>query len=107
MLKADERVLKDPEPTVGVMELADSSVNIVVRPWVNREDYWGVTMDMNERLRKRSKARAAAFRFLSATCTFTRPTTRALKKKLNSQFLIPAAFQLAGIFLRMVKSVMP
>ncbi len=52
VLKADERVLKDPEPTVGVMELADSSVNIVVRPWVNRDDYWAVKMDMNEKVKE-------------------------------------------------------
>ena len=34
------------------MELADSSVNIVVRPWVNRDDYWGVKMDMNEKVKE-------------------------------------------------------
>tara|TARA_Y100000385_G_C13059788_1_gene623799 strand:+ start:44 stop:799 length:756 start_codon:yes stop_codon:yes gene_type:complete len=52
VLKADERGLKDSEPTVGVMELADSSVNIVVRPWVNRDDYWGVKMDMNKKVKE-------------------------------------------------------
>ncbi len=42
VLNADERILKDPEPTVAVSELADSSVNFVVRPWVNSADYWAV-----------------------------------------------------------------
>jgi len=51
VLKADARVLKDPESIVGVMELADSSVNIVVRPWVNRDDYWAVRMDMMEKVK--------------------------------------------------------
>ncbi len=40
VLQADERTLADPAPTVAVAELADSSVNLVVRPWCKREDYW-------------------------------------------------------------------
>lgn len=51
VLNADERILKDPEPIVGVMELADSSVNIVVWPWVERANYLGVKMDLNERIK--------------------------------------------------------
>ncbi len=39
VLADDPRVLADPEPIVGVGELADSSVNIVVRPWCARSDY--------------------------------------------------------------------
>jgi len=45
LLEADARVLKDPVPTIAVGELADSSVNINVRPWVNAADYWGVHND--------------------------------------------------------------
>jgi small conductance mechanosensitive channel len=48
LLEDDERVLKDPEPVVAVSELADSSVNFVVRPWVNSADYWGVKFDYTE-----------------------------------------------------------
>lgn len=48
----DERILKDPEPFVALSELADSSVNIVVRVWVNAADYWGVHFDMNEKVYK-------------------------------------------------------
>jgi small conductance mechanosensitive channel len=40
VVKENDLVLKDPEPVVAVSELADSSVNLVVRPWVNTEDYW-------------------------------------------------------------------
>ena len=40
VVKANDLVLTDPEPVVAVSELADSSVNLVVRPWVNTEDYW-------------------------------------------------------------------
>ena len=40
VLTNDPSVLKDPAPRVDVMELADSSVNFAVRPWVNGEDWW-------------------------------------------------------------------
>ena len=53
VLAADERVLKEPEPNIAVVELADSSVNFVVRPWVNKEDYWGVYFDLTECVKKR------------------------------------------------------
>jgi len=53
---ADDRILKDPAPTVGLVELADSSVNFVCRPWVNSSDYWGVLFDLNERIKKRFDA---------------------------------------------------
>lgn len=45
ILDADPRVLKDPEPVVAVSELGDSSVNLVVRPWCTKEDYWGLRFD--------------------------------------------------------------
>lgn len=51
VIKADERILKDPEPVVGVMELADSSVNIIARPWVNRTDFLAVRMDLLEKVK--------------------------------------------------------
>lgn len=48
IVKADSRVLADPEPFVAVSELADSSVNFVVRAWTTNDDYWGVYFDMLE-----------------------------------------------------------
>ena len=48
LIDEDERILKDPEPVVAVSELADSSVNFVVRPWVNSGDYWPVLFDFTE-----------------------------------------------------------
>ena len=53
ILNADERVLKDPEFTIGVVELADNSVNFVVRPWVNSENYWPLHFDLHEAIKKR------------------------------------------------------
>ncbi len=52
ILQNDPRVLKDPAPTVAVAELADSSVNFVVRPWVAIEDYWDVYFDTTEKIKK-------------------------------------------------------
>ncbi len=52
VVAAEPRVLKDPEPTVGVVALADSSVNFVVRPWVNTEDYWGVYFDLLQAIKE-------------------------------------------------------
>jgi small conductance mechanosensitive channel len=51
ILAADERILKDPEPLIAVGELADSSVNFNVRPWVNSADYWSVYFDLNEKIK--------------------------------------------------------
>jgi small conductance mechanosensitive channel len=48
MFKEDERILADPEPAVLVSELADSSVNLSARVWVNAGDYWPVFWKMNE-----------------------------------------------------------
>ncbi|NPA16330.1 mechanosensitive ion channel family protein [Persephonella sp.] len=53
ILNADERILKDPAPTVAVSELADSSVNFVVRPWVKASDYWPVYFDLLETIKTR------------------------------------------------------
>lgn len=48
IVKKEKRILQDPEPVIAVSELADSSVNFVVRPWVKTEDYWGVYFDLTE-----------------------------------------------------------
>lgn len=53
VLNGDERVLKDPAPTVGVLELADSSVNFAVRPWVKSADYWDVFFAIQEKMKIR------------------------------------------------------
>ena len=48
IIGADERILEDPAPTITVGALADSSVNLNVRPWVNAADYWAVYWDLLE-----------------------------------------------------------
>ncbi len=51
VMDEDERILKDPAYTVAVSELADSSVNFVVRPWVKSGDYWAVKFDLTEKIK--------------------------------------------------------
>jgi small conductance mechanosensitive channel len=53
LVAADDRILADPACTIAVSQLADSSVNFVVRPWVKAADYWGVTFDLTEAIKKR------------------------------------------------------
>lgn len=51
VLENDSKVLKDPAPFVGVSEMADSSVNFAVRPWVLVADYWDVFFRINENMK--------------------------------------------------------
>jgi len=52
LIKEDARVLSDPAPQIAVSELADSSVNFVLRPWVKKEDYWGVKFDLTRKVKE-------------------------------------------------------
>lgn len=63
LIDADDRILKDPECLIAVAELADSSVNFTVRPWVNTSDYWGVYFDLTEAIKKRFDQEGISFPF--------------------------------------------
>ena len=52
----DGRVMDDPAPLIVVGELADSSVNIVIRLWCQAGDYWGIKFDMTKALKLRMDA---------------------------------------------------
>lgn len=56
VLAADQRILKDPAAQVAVLELADSSVNFVVRPWTKTADYWDVYFDTVKAIKERFDA---------------------------------------------------
>jgi len=51
VLAGDDRVLKEPNPTIAVSELGDSSVNFVVRPWVKAADYWDAYFDITAKVK--------------------------------------------------------
>jgi small conductance mechanosensitive channel len=53
ILAKESRILEDPAPTIGVLELADNSVNFAFRPWVNAADYWGVHFDLHAAVKTR------------------------------------------------------
>ncbi len=63
IVDAEERILKDPAVTIAVSELADSSVNFVLRPWVKTSDYWGVYFDLTETIKKRFDEVGISFPF--------------------------------------------
>lgn len=63
VITKDERILKDPAPSIAVAELADSSVNFVVRPWVNAADYWNVHCDTTENIKKHFDAEGISIPF--------------------------------------------
>lgn len=63
VLSSDERVLADPAPVVAVSELGDSSVNLVVRPWCRKEDYWNVRFDLTRTLKERLEAAGCSIPF--------------------------------------------
>lgn len=63
IIGADDRILSEPAPQIAVSELADNSVNFVVRPWVNTPDYWSVRFDLIETIKKRFDAEDISFPF--------------------------------------------
>jgi len=63
LVDADERILQEPECLIAVSDLADSSVNFTVRPWVKTADYWGVKFDLTEAIKKRFDQDGISFPF--------------------------------------------
>jgi len=51
LVTADSGVLSEPAPAIAVSELADSSVNFIVRPWVQTADYWDVRLRLTEKIK--------------------------------------------------------
>ena len=52
VMENDPKVLKDPAPSVNVLELADSSVNLAIRPWATPADYWDVYFGITEQVKE-------------------------------------------------------
>jgi small conductance mechanosensitive channel len=57
------KVLEDPAPTVAVVELADSSVNFVVRPWCKTADYWTVHFEVTRAIKEQFDAQGISIPF--------------------------------------------
>ena len=67
VISQDSRILKDPAPFIDLGALADSSVNITVRVWVNAADYWSVNFDMNKNVYATFNERGISFPFPQLT----------------------------------------
>jgi len=52
LITDDQRILPDPAPQIAVSEMADSSINLVVRPWVKKDDYWPVKFDLTRKIKE-------------------------------------------------------
>jgi len=52
VLSSDKRILNDPAPYIALKALSESTVDIVIRVWVKRPDYWDVYYDINEQIYK-------------------------------------------------------
>jgi small conductance mechanosensitive channel len=63
ILASHESILKDPAPVVKVHELADSSVNFVVRPWVETDNYWDVYWDITRAVKEHFDAEGVSIPF--------------------------------------------
>ncbi|MGM0547378.1 MAG: mechanosensitive ion channel family protein [Bacteroidota bacterium] len=53
VLADDDRILEEPAPQIAVSELGGSSVDLIVRPWVRKEDYWPLKFDLTKRIKER------------------------------------------------------
>lgn len=65
--EADKRIVGAPAPYVVLDELADSSVNVILRVWVRKEDYWNVRYDMNETIYEEFNKAGIGFAFPQMT----------------------------------------
>ena len=63
VLTADPRVLQDPQPLVAVSEMADSSMNLVVRPWSKRQDSWALRCDLTRKLKEELESAGCSIPF--------------------------------------------
>ncbi|MBN1296694.1 mechanosensitive ion channel [bacterium] len=67
LLQQDARVLSDPAPQIVVTDLAESSVNIAVRPWVKSADYWDVKFDLTRQFKEACEAHGIEIPFPQRT----------------------------------------
>ncbi len=75
VLRSHPKVLADPEPTVAVFEMADSSVNLVVRPWCNGDDYWTVWFECTQRVKEAFDANGITIPFPQRDVHLLQPRT--------------------------------
>ena len=75
LIRQDARALSDPAPLVAVSELADSSVNLVVRVWTKRTDYWPLKFDLTRRIKESFDTQGIEIPFPQRTVHMVSETT--------------------------------
>lgn len=75
LVQQDKRIVADPAPFIAVKELADSSVDFVLRVWTTAPEYWNVFFDMNERIYTEFNKRGIGFPFPQLQIHQTHPQT--------------------------------
>lgn len=76
IVESDERVLDSHKPVqIGVLALADSSVNIAIRPWVATADYWPLHFDLHERIKRQFDEADIGIPFPQMDVHLSRPGT--------------------------------
>ena len=73
MAEADARIFSDPEPFIAVKELADSSVNLLVRVWCKKEDYWNINFDWQKDVKLRFDKEGLTFPFPQREISMVNP----------------------------------
>ena len=63
MIAADERVLAEPAPFVGVSNLGDSSVDFTLRPWTKSSDFWQFKCDFTQAIKEKFDAEGVSIPF--------------------------------------------
>ncbi|MDR1562683.1 MAG: mechanosensitive ion channel [Dysgonamonadaceae bacterium] len=67
IIREDKRILDNPSPFVAIKNLSESSVDILIRVWVKRDDYWDVYFNLNERIYKTFNDKGIGFPFPQMT----------------------------------------
>ena len=75
LVQQDKRIVADPAPFIAVKELADSSVDFVLRVWTTAPEYWNVFFDMNERIYTEFNKQGIGFPFPQLQIHQTHPQT--------------------------------
>jgi len=75
LVQQDKRIVADPAPFIAVKDLADSSVDFVLRVWTTAPEYWNVFFDMNERIYTEFNKRGIGFPFPQLQIHQTHPQT--------------------------------
>ena len=70
IVTAEPTILAEPAPTVAVAELAESSVNLICRPWVKTEDYWPVRFRLTEEIKRQFDAAGISIPFIQKDVRF-------------------------------------